>query len=318
MRSTTIVPSVPQQPPQYTSFPGVVEILTGGQPAIYPHNRRVALIAANDGGQIRLEDSRGNETISLNGQGGNSTIGGNGLDGALTLWNSTNQEVVILHANGGTIEARDGGNEGRVMMSGANGGVMRLFHPNGGNPHVELVANEEARDNDGGGLVNVMDGGGNRAIRLTGNAGTIEARDILLTNADLAEDFDLARGDAPEPGSVMVISSNGSLKESQDPYDRKVAGVISGAGDYKPGITLGKQSPAGRRWMPVALNGTVFCKADATYKSIVVRDLLVTSPTPAHAMKATDPNRAFGAVIGKALRALESGYGLIPILVSLQ
>jgi hypothetical protein len=35
-------------------------------------------------------------------------------------------------------------------------------------------------------------------------------------------------------------------------------------------------------------------------------------------MKATDPARAFGAVIGKALGSLESGRGLIPILVALQ
>jgi hypothetical protein len=35
-------------------------------------------------------------------------------------------------------------------------------------------------------------------------------------------------------------------------------------------------------------------------------------------MKAGDPDRAFGAVIGKALRPLENGVGIIPILVSLQ
>jgi hypothetical protein len=35
-------------------------------------------------------------------------------------------------------------------------------------------------------------------------------------------------------------------------------------------------------------------------------------------MKAVDPATAFGAVIGKALRALDEGQGLIPILVTLQ
>jgi hypothetical protein len=35
-------------------------------------------------------------------------------------------------------------------------------------------------------------------------------------------------------------------------------------------------------------------------------------------MKAGDPLKAFGAVIGKALRRLDAGQGLIPILVSLQ
>ena len=35
-------------------------------------------------------------------------------------------------------------------------------------------------------------------------------------------------------------------------------------------------------------------------------------------MKAADPFKAFGTVIGKALRPLEAGQGLIPILVALQ
>jgi hypothetical protein len=35
-------------------------------------------------------------------------------------------------------------------------------------------------------------------------------------------------------------------------------------------------------------------------------------------MRADDPNRAFGAVIGKALRPLASGRGLVPVLVALQ
>jgi hypothetical protein len=46
--------------------------------------------------------------------------------------------------------------------------------------------------------------------------------------------------------------------------------------------------------------------------------MLTTSPTEGHAMKACDPARAFGAVIGKALRPLATGIGLIPILIALQ
>ena len=37
-----------------------------------------------------------------------------------------------------------------------------------------------------------------------------------------------------------------------------------------------------------------------------------------YAMKADDPRKAFGAVIGKALRPLGEGQGLIPILIALQ
>ena len=69
---------------------------------------------------------------------------------------------------------------------------------------------------------------------------------------------------------------------------------------------------------PVALVGKTFCKVDASEAAIDVGDLLTASSTPGHAMKATDPRRAFGAVIGKALRPLRTGTGLIPILVTLQ
>jgi hypothetical protein len=62
----------------------------------------------------------------------------------------------------------------------------------------------------------------------------------------------------------------------------------------------------------------VYCKVDAQYSPIEVGDLLTTSPTPGHAMKADDPLKAFGTVIGKALRPLSEGQGLIPILIALQ
>jgi hypothetical protein len=62
----------------------------------------------------------------------------------------------------------------------------------------------------------------------------------------------------------------------------------------------------------------VYCKVDAQYGSVEVGDMLTTSPTPGHAMRALDPLKAFGCVIGKALRPLESGQDLIPILVTLQ
>ena len=69
---------------------------------------------------------------------------------------------------------------------------------------------------------------------------------------------------------------------------------------------------------PIALLGKVYCKADAGYAPIEVGDLLTTSATPGHAMKATDAVKAFGAVIGKALRPLKEGQGLIPIMIALQ
>jgi len=141
--------------------------------------------------------------------------------------------------------------------------------------------------------------------------------DIKLTNADCAEDFDIVCIEQVEPGTVMVIDSEGALRPSDRAYDKRVAGVISGAGNYKPGLILDKQEASNNR-MPIALIGKVYCKVDASYGAIEVGDLLATSPTPGHAMKVTDPLQAFGAVIGKALRPLQADQGLIPILIALQ
>ena len=142
--------------------------------------------------------------------------------------------------------------------------------------------------------------------------------DIRLTNADCAEDFDIAGTDVIALGTVMVLCGDGALAPSERAYDKRVAGVLSGAGSYKPGIVLDQRPERGGHRLPVALVGKVFCKVDADRAPVEVGDLLTTSDTPGHAMKATDPARAFGAVIGKALRPLGTGQDLIPILVALQ
>src|SRR6516164_8370424 len=141
--------------------------------------------------------------------------------------------------------------------------------------------------------------------------------DIRLSNADCAEDFDISETEGVEPGTVMVLDEEGALEPSHQAYDKRVAGVISSAGDFRPGIVLDKRQTQSKR-MPIALLGKVYCKIDAQYSPVGVGDLLTTSPTPGHAMKADDPLKAFGAVIGKALRPLPEGQGLIPILIALQ
>jgi len=148
--------------------------------------------------------------------------------------------------------------------------------------------------------------------------GSVEVTgDVVLSNADCAEEFDVADMDSADPGTVMVIDANEVLRPSYRANDKRVAGVVSGAGDLRPGIVLGKQSGKGAR-LPIALTGKVYCKVDAQYAAVEVGDLLTTSPTPGHAMKAADPAAAFGAVIGKALGELTEGTGLIPMLVALQ
>lgn len=195
--------------------------------------------------------------------------------------------------NGGVIGINDAGGWGVIGRSNTNTGVS-------GESDTGIGVRGK-----GGRLAGFFEGD----VEVTG--------DIRLANADCAEDFDVSGAAKVEPGTVMVLGDEGALFESQQTYDKRVAGVISGAGDYKPGIVLDKRKSAGNR-QPVALMGKVFCKVDAQFGAIEVGDLLTTSATPGHAMKAGEPLQAFGAVIGKALRPLKDGQGLIPILIALQ
>lgn len=167
----------------------------------------------------------------------------------------------------------------------------------------------------GGQLAGLFDG----KVQVNGDSrvtGTLEVDvDIVLPAADCAEEFDV--GSNVDPGTVMVLDDNETLKPCSTQYDKRVAGVVSGAGGYRPGLILDRGRHSGIR-RPIALVGKVYCKVDAQYGSVQIGDLLTTSPTPGHAMKATEPSLAFGAVIGKALGRLPEGCGSIPILVALQ
>jgi hypothetical protein len=70
---------------------------------------------------------------------------------------------------------------------------------------------------------------------------------------------------------------------------------------------------------PVALSGRVWCWCDASVESIEPGDMLTSSTTPGHAMRAADLSAAQGAVIGKAMTPLSQGErGLVLVLVNLQ
>jgi len=112
-----------------------------------------------------------------------------------------------------------------------------------------------------------------------------------------------------------VIGDNGSLRVCDEAYDKRVAGVVSGAGALKPAIVL--DQGAAEIGVPLALTGKVHCKADAEGAPIEVGDLLTTSGTEGHAMKASDAGRTLGSILGKALAPLAEGRGLIPVLVAL-
>jgi hypothetical protein len=179
------------------------------------------------------------------------------------------------------------------------------------------------------GVAGIHSGGGNGVYgSSSGNAGFFQGNvrvtgdltvtgDVLLPGADCAEQFDAAGLEGLEPGTLLVMNDEGALRESDEPYDRKVAGVVAGAGEYRPAIVL-DSNIGDRPRTTISLVGKTYCKVDASHGAIAVGDLLTTSPTRGYAMRATDPMRAFGAVVGKAMRRVETGQAVIPILVALQ
>lgn len=149
--------------------------------------------------------------------------------------------------------------------------------------------------------------------------GTVRTRILTITGgADIAEPFEVG-GDPLPAGSVVVIDPDqpGRLMRSTRAYDKRVAGIISGANGVRPGLTLEQEDVLGTG-QPVALGGRVYALADASGSAIEPGDLLTTSSTPGHAMKAADDARASGAILGKAMSGLKAGQGLVLVLVSLQ
>lgn len=147
--------------------------------------------------------------------------------------------------------------------------------------------------------------------------GTARAQVVEITGADLAEKFPAS--EALEPGMVVAIdpANAGKLCLARGAYNRCVAGVVSGANNFAAGAVLGNL-PGQEDAPAVALSGRVYVHCDASTGAIQPGDMLTTSDTPGYAMKAVDRERSPGAVIGKAMTSLESGRGMVLVLVSLQ
>ena len=142
----------------------------------------------------------------------------------------------------------------------------------------------------------------------------------ITGGSDIAEPFEIREAANIKAGMVMAIDPEnpGKLRISDRAYDRRVAGVVSGAGGVNPGMRMQQKGSPADGATPIALTGRVYCWSDASRGSIEPGDLLTTSETPGHAMKVTDYARAQGAILGKAMTSLEKGQGLVLVLVTLQ
>lgn len=153
-------------------------------------------------------------------------------------------------------------------------------------------------------------------FRVANNGNVTADGSFMGGGADFAELVtpDLSKGEV-QPGDVLVISSNQdrAVSLSTSPYSSAIAGVYS----TEPGF-IGGGSAEGedQNRIPVAIVGIVPVKVSAENGPIQRGDLLTSASLPGHAMKATE--YVPGAILGKAMGELESGTGVILVLLMLR
>jgi len=148
--------------------------------------------------------------------------------------------------------------------------------------------------------------------------GTVYSARTDTGGADVAERINVSEW--VESGDVVEIDPEhiGFFRKAERAYSRRVAGIIS----TSPGVILGNDVDlSSDEWndnRPVlAIAGRVLVKASVENGPIAIGDLLVSSSTPGVAMKG-DPSASIGAVVGKAMEALEDAEGVIMAQVTLR
>ncbi|MBO0930860.1 hypothetical protein [Fibrella aquatilis] len=284
------------------------------------------------GGALRLYSKAGDNVHTL-------FVDGNQMESTDPLYlNNESDKDIHLANGGGRVKVGTTDNEARLSVASESDMQLKLINPGGGGAAWrigvgnsnwgagagKLVFSKTASSND---ATMVITPAGNVGIGLTTPSKTLQVNGTISTKileitggADLAEHFDIDPAGTLLPGTVVSIDPNkpGQLRVANAAYDKTVAGIVSGAGDVQPGMLMGQVGTLASGQHPVALTGRVYCRVDAQYGAICPGDLLTTSPTAGHAMKASDGGRAQGAILGKAMTTLEAGKGLVLVLVSLQ
>ncbi len=284
------------------------------------------------GGALNLQSKIGNATHNLR-------IDGNQMESKTNLYfNASSDMDLIMAKGGGDIRVGNSGSTARLNVESDNKFQLNLTNPGTGGGTWNIgVANQGwaagsgklvfSKTTSSANASMVITPAGKVGIGLTTPSRTLHVNGTTRTKvleitggADLAEPFKVSEQEVIEAGTVVSIDPNqtGQLKQSNQAYDRKVAGVISGAGGINPGMIMGQEGTIASGEHPVALSGRVYCKVDAKYGAIQAGDLLTTSKTPGHAMKVSNHDKAQGAIIGKAMSSLDEGTGLVLVLISLQ
>jgi hypothetical protein len=288
---------------------------------------------ALDNNEIMARDDGEASTLYLNNDGGYICLAGNSQYGRVGIGTTSPDHRLEVHGNGSTGDpavriANDyGGGLSVETNSDSTPGVY--IHNEGSDYGLKVYSTDytAAQFLSIGGTalsansigtadpaVIITHSGTGKALMVSGSA---EVDVLYIAGSDVAEKFPAS--EQAKPGMVMAIDPKnpGKLCLARGTYNRCVAGVVSGANGFPAGAVLGNV-PSEEDAPAVALSGRVWVHCDATKQPIAPGDLLTTAASPGYAMKATDHRKAQGAVLGKAMTALEKGRGLVLVLVSLQ
>ena len=245
-----------------------------------------------DNNEIQARNNAVASTLFLNHEGGDIALAAG--TGAENVGIGTSNPAAKLHVLGTTASTT-------ASIANFAGGTALLVSKIGGS----------------GPAMTILDTGTGITLDVGGIA-RVEVLQVL--GADLAEKFAVSDEVKPEPGTVMAIDAKnaGKLCVSKGAYNRRVAGIVSGANNLPAGAIMGHTSKEMEDAPAIALTGRVWVQCDTSNGAIEPGDLLTTSEQAGHAMKVTDHTKAQGAILGKAMTALDGADGMVLVLVSLQ
>lgn len=254
-------------------------------------NKEVAFvgIATNGDGLIQLGNFRDSPSLKL--------VGSNVTGGDIWLYDQAGKEIVRL----GTSLERNG--------------FLNLSRNNKVQASIAVTGK--------GGFASFWDESGKQLAFI--GADTVGNGSVFIGGTrvhDYAEVFELTTRKGVVPGTVMALADlpRAAIQPASFPYDRRVVGVISGAGSFQPGAVIGSRADQTAD-LPIAVAGQVYVRVCAAGGIIKSGDLLVASNRPGVAMRAGNPDKALGAVIGKALEPFDQPNGtegLVRMLVMLR
>ena len=179
---------------------------------------------------VRVRDNNGNVSVRLQANGGNIVLGNNGVDGDVLINDRNGNRTIHLSGDGATVRVGGKGANGRATFFRAEEASpgpdsKATIYINGDRGNIRLGGNGVHgrmaffRSNKTGN--DLYDYDGQATIQLQGSSG-----DIVLANADCAEEFDIIDVQEVEPGMVVVIDDSSHLRACAEAYDTRVAGAI--------------------------------------------------------------------------------------------